>query len=146
MAFIETEAGSAMIKPRGIGDNNPPPDEPCDPLLRMPPDLLQQVVLDRARPVAMQEIVNRLIAPRVGKLFENILDMMLGPPADHVEAGSAIMQLVRLVVEPARAEAGRRRALQRQRQSRPEYKARKRERERGYREAARRGADMPARH
>ena len=100
-----------VIKPRGIGDNNPPPDEPqLDPLFDLHREYLQRVVLDRARPVALEEIVTRLLTPRLQPVISQIYDMMMGPPAVPAEAGAAMMQLVKLIQQPAKLGAECRRA------------------------------------
>jgi len=118
-----------------IGHNNPPPDEPRDPLFDMDPNYLQHVILNRARPVALREICARLAAPKLGELVSQIYDAMLGPSVNPRDAAVLMRQLTDLLPQPGRAADERRRALQRKRQSRPQYKQRERERERGYRAA-----------
>jgi hypothetical protein len=120
--------GGAMI-----GHNNPPPEHK-DSLFEMPPDYVDYI-LNAARPGKLANLTERMTRPRVGKLLHRIIDGLTGPPVDPQVAATMAIEVIRLIQLPAGAANERRRALQRKRQSRPEYKARKRKREREYRSA-----------
>jgi hypothetical protein len=120
--------GGAMI-----GHNNPPPEHK-DSLFEMPPDYVDYI-LNAARPGKLANLTERMALPKVRELIDKLLDALAGPPADLTVSAGQMLALLRLVEQPAKAADDRRRALQRKRQSRPEYKARKRKREREYRSA-----------
>lgn len=111
----------------GIGHNRPPEPEFADVATveqrqRDIKAFYRWHALNTARPAALQHLLLDEVREKLGPVLRKVMKAMLGPPIEPDEAASLIAQLTRGTSTPYQAADERRRALQRKRQSTPEYR------------------------